>query len=380
MSKLKYLTAVLPAAVAISLLGYGGFPAAAEEHNTKTLEKTIESTDPEVDASALFTEEYNDGGILYKLVDVSFQIISESQENKEETIVVDQDVFYDASVDESKMKPETIEVEGVTYYLQDAELQLKEVKGRTLEGESEIPYEGVEQINDIPTTGEVTIVDETTGQSYKRELPLTGYQVDQERWVDDFSFPIKIYSYDADHYLLGEVMIPKGTVLSEYGVELLDSLGLSSDYYKVNNVTLVDEPYEYDGELIQQAMAYGSRKVADVTATYAGSYTLPSVTGWYYQCTYSNKDPDKAIDTVYTIKVTATYEQEQSITYEGEPASQEQHKSLLNRLFDFITNPVTLAVLLIFIFIIIVLMLFKRKKKKTESGITYIRNSERKEK
>lgn len=356
------------AVVAISLMGYGTTPAL--EENRMVIEDTYESYNPNDDGFGQFDAEYSKDGKNYKLLEIKTEIV-DSYPEKEETIIdVDSDRFYDTKSAEENPPAETIEQDGV-YYLRSSELLSGMTEERTENKKTEIKYNGVSYVDELPERGSVTVTDSLTGKQYKQELPRTDYRIAGEDWVDDFSFPITIFSVDADTYMLGTTEIPKGADLSQYGTEFLNVLGLSPDYYKISSIELQGEPYEQDGEMIQAAIAHGRRRVANIVAVFEGNVTIPSEPYWYYQCKYSSIASEEKIQTIYKIQATASYE------LVDKTESPTIKKTLWQQFIEFAKNPITIAVLLILFFIVMFLMLIKRKKKKDKPSVTYINDSDK---
>ena len=372
-SKLKYLAAVLSAAIAISLWGYGGLPAAAEESNTVTLKKTIETTDPEVDVAGIYTEEYIEGDKTYHLKEIEKQIISSEPEMEEETIPIVTEPVYEETELENALPEETIVQNEITYYLISSEVITGTTEERTEYGKTTIAYQDVEYVDELPATGKMTVTDSVTGKEYVKSLPLSEYTVTAENWKDDFTFPVTIYSVDADYYMLGDLAIPKSADLSQYGSDFLSYLRLDSDYYKVNAITLQGEPFEQDGEWVQKATAYGSRRTVDVTAIYEGNVSIPPEKTWQYQCVYSNIDPNEESKMVYNIQVTATY-----LQVDNEP--EEPTYSLWEKLLNWIKDhPIESIVCILLFILVIVLLLFwvvGKKRRELKDG-KYITQKER---
>ncbi|WP_097006483.1 hypothetical protein [Lacrimispora amygdalina] len=356
------------AVVAVSLMGYGTTPAL--EENKMVIEDTYESYNPDDDGIDQFEVEYSKDGKIYRLLDVKTKIVDSYPEKEETVINIDSNRFYDINSAEENPPAETIEQDGF-YYLKSSELLSGMTEERTENKKTEIQYNKVSYIDELPERGPVTVTDSLTGKQYKQELPRTDYRIIGEDWVDDFSFPITIFSVDADTYMLGTTEIPKGADLGQYGTEFLNVLGLSPDYYKISSIELQGEPYEQDGEMLQAATAHGRRRVANIVAVFEGNVTIPSEPYWYYQCEYSSIVPEEKIQTIYKIQATASYELIDQT--EADPIE----KSLWQQIIEIVKNPVTIAVLLILFFIVMFLMLIKRKKKKDKPSVTYINDSDK---
>ncbi|MDR1548411.1 MAG: hypothetical protein LBT06_07485 [Hungatella sp.] len=364
----QYIAAVI--AIAISLTGYGGqLAAGAEELDQDTIEikKEYESYHPDEDVSSIFEQELMKDGEWYRFVGIDSEILSSRPETAVKTISIQTEPTYDIE-SENALPAETIDQDGITYYLTRHEIQTVVSEARTEYGKAIINYNNVEYLDEIPDMGKVTITDTVTGKEYVKSMPRSGYTVVGEHWTDDFSFPIKIYSVDADYYMLGSTPVPKGSDLSQYGEVFLSYLGLNTDNFRVDRVTL-GQTYEEDGELIQDAVASGSRRTVDVAVTYEGSITIPQDTAWYYDCEYSNLQPDEEVKTVYSMQATAKYE---AITVESALSS-----DLWTKLVNWIEeHPVISAIVAITILsgLIAAILLFlaknKRKKRRGQSPAT----------
>ncbi len=100
------------------------------------------------------------------------------------------------------------------------------------------------------------------------------------RWRQDVKIPITVTTYDANYYLLGDKKIPKNEetpALSGYENDLLQSLGLSPESYRLTRYAWDGEPYTKDGELCRNAVVYGERYVIQCQAVFAGDVSLPDV-------------------------------------------------------------------------------------------------------
>lgn len=357
----QYIAAVM--AIAISLTGYGGQLAArAEELDPDTIEikKEYESYNPDQDVSSIFEQELEKDGGWYRLVGIDSKILSSRPEIEVKTISIQTEPTYDIE-SENALPADTIDQEGGTYYLTKHEIQAFVSEARTEYGKATINYNNVEYLDEIPSMGNVTITDTVTGKEYIKSMPRSGYTVVGEHWTDDFSFPIKIYSVDADYYMLGSTQVPKGSDLSQYGEVFLSYLGLNIDNFRVDRVTL-GQTYEDSGELIQEAVAYGSRRTVDVAATYEGSITIPQETAWYYDCEYSNMRQDEEVKTVYSMQATGKYE---AITVEAVSSSDDLWTQLVNWIQEHpVISAIVAIVILSGLMAAILLFLAKNKRKK----------------
>jgi len=351
------LTIFQLAAVAISLLlGYGGFPAAAAvsgSERTIEVKKSYTTYNPKEDVSAIFEETLEQDGITYQLQDIESQIISFEPEIEEKIISIVTEPVYDETELENIRPEETSVQNEITYYLVSSEVINGTTEERTEYGKNSMTYFDVEYVDQVPETGKVTVTDSVTGKEYVKSLPLSEYTVTAEHWKDDFTFPVTIYSVDADYYMLGDLVILRGSDLVQYGSELISYLGLDRDSYKVNSIMLLGEPFEQDDELVQEAAACGSRRTADVTATYEGNVLIPPEAFHFYRCIYSNIDPHKVSGMSYEMVATATYQ------------LKENENEAINRMSDMWYETALFSILLIPVIGLAMILILVRKGIKT---------------
>ncbi len=104
-------------------------------------------------------------------------------------------------------------------------------------------------------------------------------QVLKEYWLEDFVFPVTFHGCDSQYFQVGETLIPYNAEqpgLEEWGLHLLDMMGLSPEEYQVASVVWKGEPYrDADGVLCRDARGAGRRLVRDYEVRYVGSFTLP---------------------------------------------------------------------------------------------------------
>ena len=136
---------------------------------------------------------------------------------------------------------------GIRYELKHWELQEKEGEEITRTLEKRVEYPKVEAAEEVP---EIILADETdpgwillSGNLYRKNVEITGKQ-----WKEDFSVPVTFYSYGADEYELGDLVIPAGEdqlleKTAEAGDRILEDLGLSKDDYRITSLVWNGEPF-----------------------------------------------------------------------------------------------------------------------------------------
>ena len=126
----------------------------------------------------------------------------------------------------------------------------------------------MEAAEEVP---EIILADETdpgwillSGNLYRKNVEITGKQ-----WKEDFSVPVTFYSYGADEYELGDLVIPAGEdqlleKTAEAGDRILEDLGLSKDDYRITSLVWNGEPFsDENGQICREALALGKRLLQD---------------------------------------------------------------------------------------------------------------------
>lgn len=151
-----------------------------------------------------------------------------------------------------------------------------EVRAETVR--REVAYEAVEEESDLPD--EIMVSVRTENDEELVACQAVEWVEEAAYWQDDFSFPVTFYEYGAGRYQLGEITVEKAdledpaqlTVLAkQYGTALLQSMGLSTEEYEVEEIVWSGTPYENeDGIVCRDAMAYGNRLLRDYRVQYEG--------------------------------------------------------------------------------------------------------------
>lgn len=355
--KRKYqLMIVLTAAL---YMGSGLNAYAADQSASKIQrEYEFETTDLNCDVTEYFEPTIISDGKSYLLSSVSVEVLNEE-------LTEGAYVFYDspAFVDETRAeKPEsTLLLEGVPYALKTFDIKEATVVGRTEYIKSEVAFDGIEWLEDVTQTSEITVTDATTGQEITMTMPFIKVVESQEIWVDTFEFPISISGYDADYFMLGNTMVSKSDDLVAYKDSFLSYLGLSNTKYKITSIEWNGLEYTQNGTVYRNATAYGQKKIYNVTALYGGDASLPAADGYQYHCIYVNAERQDSI--VYTLKATAFYE------YVLQDSGTKN--SMLQNILEWLrANPIatfsigTILLVLLILFIVFVLS-GKKKDEKT---------------
>lgn len=275
-----------------------------------------------------------------------------------ETIWHISEPFTDAP--ENHLPAETIEEDGKVYRLQEYETIETLIEEETVVASDAISYGSVEQLDKIPATAEIDVVNEDTGAVTKKTVPLKEYEYTDYRWVSGFTFPITVEDADADYFALGDQLIPnkEEEPFAGYEYDLLTYIGVSPDAYQIESVTWQSEPWVENGIVYRQATAHGRKLVASVTATYEGMVTIDSYTANVIQSKYIEK-----------IDETITPSENHEIAEEETGKTWWDHfLEFLKWLLDFLTSAVGITLcILILIFMVILIFFYLRKKKEEDN-------------
>ncbi len=216
---------------------------------------------------------------------------------------------------------EVMRVDGKVFELESFEIRHVEIEGDLIPADATVEFllEGRET---PPVTAVITLMDDATGNEYEREVPLMRTVEKDAFWSDDFSFGITVTDYDADRYMLDGTFISAGEDLKDYGGELIESLSLPGDCYRVNDVVWEGPPYEYEGIISRDAVAVGEKLVRLVEATYGGEVMTPAVKGKQYVSYYTEVIPEETEEEIIPAPETESEtipETEEILTGESEP-------------------------------------------------------------
>lgn len=279
------------------------------------------------------------------------ELREEEQDREEpETITYESPVFLG---DGEEYKPkEWMEQGGKTYRLVSTNIRRTKKEGELtfLSSESSFELEGIEE---PPESAVITVTE--TGSEYERQVPLLEIEELQVFWLDDFCFSVTVSGYGADTLKLGDYEIPGDAELSDYGKELLESMGLPEEAYRVEAVSWKGEPYEKEGVMFRDAEASGSRRIRKVTARYGGQVRTPDLDGKQYIGIYEAIE-----ETVETIPETGKTEQTRQETEEARdfrqeelPAPSAQPPGVLDRLINWLIRRRTVVAVSMMFFLVL---------------------------
>ncbi|XBX10707.1 SpaA isopeptide-forming pilin-related protein (plasmid) [Enterocloster clostridioformis] len=343
-----------------------GTSFAAEEADGQSLEKTkiFYTSDPS-NIKPEFEETIRKNGITYQLLQVENIILDEGEAVQEKrTVTITSVPFVEGT------KPPTPDpaytADGVRYGLVESRVVEATLSDRKKEVSSQEIYEEVEQADQIPEYAYVSVYDELADESYTRQIPLRGYEYEDYHWADGFEFPLTFIEYDAEHYALGNTLIEhndeKPALEGKYDA-LLQMIGVSSDYYQIEDVSWISEPWTAeDGVTYRTALATGKKLVGTCRATYQGVVGLKEYPAKALESTYEEILPGRQPEKQYTIQSVAMY---QALSNQAPAENEPQKTGLFSKLWDFISrHPVaSVGLLLLLLFVISLLLILARKKR-----------------
>ena len=89
----------------------------------------------------------------------------------------------------------------------------------------------------------------------------------------------------------------------DHGPDILESMGLDPEYYRIQEIWWQGGPYLENGVLYRKAQASGLKKVCTVKALYGGTVTIPERKAKVRRTVYQDRPDEKA----YQIRLAGTY-------------------------------------------------------------------------
>lgn len=241
-------------------------------------------------------------------------------------------------VKENAEFPKTKMVSGNEYKFKEADYEKGNVRKETLNI-------NVQFIDETPAESYVaTYYDEKSGEDIEVTYELIGFTT-SSRWVDDLQMPITVYDYDSYAYQIGNsIVTATDSSINISGAEsdILASEGMSASLYKLYGAYWNGEPYDNNGILQRNAIAYGSRLQYEYSAAYeAENVELPRL--------------NNAV-----------------VTYERKVENSEKDITIFERTIiygqDTVVPVVVISLGLILVIAFILLFLFRVRKEKKDKG------------
>lgn len=263
------------------------------------------------EAEQLFAKEIERDGVTYRLSEIRTDVIDETNKaDAETTLVITTDPFLEERAADYQPE-ETMRQDGVQYQLKESVPEAAVIPAHEVPFTEDVIYEAVEGKDVIPSDIPVTVTDEGTGQVMEALGKISGQEFHEERWEDNFTFPVTFHEYGLDGYWLGEQVFKLESEEPDFrGYEdaLLSLIGVSSNEYTVDEAVWDGEPYEdSSGVLCRNAAVSGKKLVSDCTVEYKGTAVFQQEPGMRYRLTYQKKGADVPEHTIYTIRATGVY-------------------------------------------------------------------------
>lgn len=230
---------------------------------------------------------------------------------------------------------------------------------------SEIPCE-LEAMQSPPEYAVLELKDDVSQDGNEKLLPILEVKEKYREWKEGFCFPITVTGYDSDIFLLGDAEIRAEEELSSYKKEFLKYLGLSEEFYQIDEIQWTGESYEKDGVLCRNALAKGRKLMRYADVRYGGNVRLLSEVR-------EEKKEEMPIEVIENLK------EEESELGLALPSSseiidhvagqEEQDLSFLDKLarwFQEHLTVITISILFFLCIILILVFLFRSEKKKSQ--------------
>lgn len=158
----------------------------------------------------------------------------------------------------------------------------------------------LEAADEIPLSVPVQVTDELSGMTQEFDFPVIRHRMIEEKWVENFQFPLRYLNYPADSYLLENGKELQGsdlTMLLGTAAELLELLELSQDDYRIRSIKWDGEAYLSDnGEWCRGAIAYGEKRLSTYRLEYRGEAVFEPYEGNLLHAVYriqEEMEPEK---------------------------------------------------------------------------------------
>lgn len=289
---LSLILSVLCVATVIPAYVYAG------ESHTETV--TYESNNSEEKYN--FEKKIKKDGKSYKLVNVDYDV-AKNEAKKVEHIEKSEPVVPGSAHQFLK----TMEVEGVTYQLEN----VREVESSPFiqDVTAYTDFEYVVTSQSVPQSKTITVKNEKTGADEMVECNISNVNQIGKKWIDSY-IDIQFKNYNSTSFDWQGLHIANNfssAPLAGYELQLLESVGLTSQTGTVKTTYWTSEAYIVDGVMCREARADISKEVPVYRANYNGQIKTPLVT---QEAVYIGKGMVKSDNDEYTIKATAYYEED----------------------------------------------------------------------
>lgn len=285
-----------------------GQPELTDNQAAVVKEFTTETSDFAEQFDSEFEKTITNDGKTFELKEIQYEVTEKVPYQHVEEI----NDLYTQEADAADTITVRRNGEAVTLSLKNIEYVDQTITGRTTEVTATTNY-NLQIARPTPdSTKTVSFTDEDTSEVLEYTLPFTSLeQTTSWAWRDGLSVPITFRVYDSEFYNLAGTMIPYSDgvpALTGHEELVLSQLELSSDSYVIDSFTWSAEAYDTDGIQYRDATATGRIYNASFVAHYGDTVELPDAAGYTAKVTYeANPDDDNGV-AEYTVEATAIYE------------------------------------------------------------------------
>lgn len=359
--RLKRAAAMLLLASAMAFMAL--ITSFAAENGEEVLQKEqVFHTDSPERVIPSFEDTLESDGSIYALIGVENSVQPAEKDQKKNITITSAPFGADMEAPEPEPTYRSPE-DGLTYVLQESNIVDAYVEQREKLVTDVKVYEDLEQVDGLPDYSYVEVFDEITGKRSTKQVPLSSYAYEDYHWESGFEFPVTFSQYDAERYALGNIVIPHNDEKPELeGNEeaLLALVGVSPDYYRIEDVVWISEPWTgEDGVIYRTAQASGEKLLASCRAVYSGSVTLPGEMGKALESVYVT-ETEQEEKPAYIVTCLATYQKISEVTATGATPGG------LRGILSWISRHPVMAltgIMILILFVVTVLYLLSKKRR-----------------
>ena len=293
------------------------FASGTQDTTTFKQEQQYVSTD--INQKTEFEELLENDNGKYILKNVDYEIISSIPVPKDNEIIEEKSIndLYEQS---DAQFDEEIEIEKdgkkIKLKLDTVNFSDTTIKNRTelVSGSVEIKKQITKPV--ISENKEFSFVDKKLNKTLSPTLQFKNLETTSPNtWVSDVKMPVKIHLYESEFYKLQDKYVPYNAEkphFKGFENELLQTVSLSPNSYKVDDFNWTSEVFEENGVKYRNAEIIGQRLISDYKLNYESTVNLENAPGYNAVATYIGTDTVDSDVSNHTIKATANYELEEN--------------------------------------------------------------------
>lgn len=275
-----------------------------EDSQTVTVKNVnYETFDPLASPLEYFEDTISVGSSIFMVTDYTTPTIVSKEKTAPERFLYTSEVFTGDEKDH--LPEEEMVLNEVPVRLVSKKLSSATAKERTKHVSQDVTFSEMEEGFVIPEKQAIEFRDVDTDQTVISDMDLISSKESATYWSDNFTFPIRIQGYDANSFVLGDTEIGRDEDLNSYHSAFLEYLGLSPEYYEIEDISWNGDAYIEGDDVCRNAVATGNKLLKDYLATYEGDVTLPEISGYVWECTYETI-PNEGEEYTYTMSTDMT--------------------------------------------------------------------------